>query len=359
MRSLGINVADDAVATRQSGDSDGVRPVELDLSENNTTLGVPRAVLEAMWARARTDDGIDPEAGFASAVSKRDGVPPDWILPGNGSLEMIHHVCRAFLKPGDRAVILGPTFGEFRLAVEAAGAIAVEFVADEAQDYRWDMSSVVRLVSVVRPAVVFLCNPNNPTGAYLSRDSVGAIREALGDGLLVVDEAYGDFLDDRWEIPEEWFVQGRLVVLRSVSKICSMQFLGLGYAVARPDLLAPVGEARQPGRLSAVTAAGGIAYLRDPGIAAGLRAVLREGKKLLVAGLSGAGYRVVTGPANFVMVRVGDARRARWELMRQAILVKDLESYGLPEYLRVATPAPAEVARVVRAFAGLKTASPA
>jgi histidinol-phosphate aminotransferase len=306
-----------------------------------------------MRRAARGYGGPDPEGEFVRAAADRDGVPPDWILPGNGSLELIHQVCRAVLKPRDRAAILGPTFGEFGLAARASGAITAEFLAGEDNGFRWDTAATVRFISAIRPAVLFLCNPNNPTGTYLIRTEVAAIREAVGEGLLILDEAYADFLDERWSIPPDWFAKGRLIVLRSVSKICAMQYLGLGYAVARPDVLAPAMEALAPARLNPVTAAGGAVYLKDPSIAGTVRAIVGEGKRLLTGGLSRLGFSVITGAANYIMVRVGNARNARWELLRRGILVKDLVSYGLPEYLRVAIPAPAEVQRVLKAFADL------
>jgi len=350
-------VGEDSIVKRIAGENGPARPVELDLSENNPTIGVPAAVLSAMRQAAKDGGGPDPAGDFIRAAAARDGVPPDWILPGNGSLELIHHVCRAFLRPGSRASVLGPTFGEFALAARNAGAVTVEFLADEADDFRLDPGAAIRMVSVVKPAVLFLCNPNNPTGEYLGKDAVGRIRDALGDGLLVLDEAYGDFVEERWAIPPEWFDRDRLIVLRSVSKVCAMQYLGAGYAVASPALLAPIAAARQPGAMNPVTAAGGAVYLRDPGIAAGIRVATREGMRILTGGLRNLGFRVVPGAANYVMVRVGDARRARWDLMHAGVLVKDLESYGLPEYLRVAAPAPGEVPRVVRAFSGLPAGS--
>jgi histidinol-phosphate aminotransferase len=204
---------------------------------------------------------------------------------------------------------------------------------------------------------VFLCNPNNPTGTYLSREEVGGIVEAVGDGLLVLDEACADFLDGRWTVPPGWIEDGRVVVLRSLSKVCSMYCMGLGYAVACPDVLARIRAARFPAILNGITAAGGVAYLDDPAIAERTREAVREGKGLLLDGLARLGLQVVPGAANFVMVKVGDSRRVRWALMRDGILVKDMESYGMPSFIRMAVPAPADVPRVMEAFARLARAA--
>jgi len=337
----------------------------LDLSENNSTLGVPPVVMASMRNASATGG-----PSFIAAASARGGVPVDHILPGNGTLELIHAACRAllahadrgggrkddFVIHGDHVAVMGPTFGEFRLAAEKAGAAVTEVPAAAENGFRWDIPEAARTIRSLRPAMVFVCNPNNPTGTYLSMGEAGELVAAAGAGTVILDEAYAGLVAARWPVPREWLDTGRLLVLRSVSKACALEFLGAGYAVGAPALIRRIAEARGDMEMNPVTAAGAAAYLADPGLERAAGEVLRASLVELAAALAAAGFRVLPAAANFTMVETGGARRFRWEMMRRGVLAKELDGYGLPGWIRIAAPPPGTVPVVARAFVAAREA---
>jgi len=323
----------------------------LDLSENNSTLGVPPQVMASM--RNATAAGA---SSFIAAASARDGVAADQVVAGNGTLELIHAACRALLSPGDRVAVLGPSFGEFGVGAEAAGAAVTEIRARSENGFRWDIADASRTLRALGPAAVFLCNPNNPTGTWLSRAEAGELVEASGDAVVVLDEAYAGLVAGRWPVPGEWIDSGRLLVLRSVSKACALEFLGAGYAVGAPALIRRVAAARGMAEMNPVTAAGAAAYLADHGLERAMGEILRASMAELSAELVAAGFRVLPAAANFTMVEVGGARRFRWEMMRLGVLAKELDGYGLPDWIRVAAPPPGMAAKVALVFVAAREA---
>ncbi len=321
----------------------------LDLSANVAPVPPPRRVMEAL---RRCSPFAYPDPSYRrlrEALGRMVRVGDDYVLPGNGATELIHLICRAFLSPERRVVVLGPTFGEYEWAARLAGACATILRAREEEGFVWSISEVVEHVRAARPRLLFLCNPNNPTGAYLARDDVGALLEALGDGLLVLDEAYLDFVESPWD-SLRWVDGGRLIVLRSVTKVFRLPGVRLGYAVGRPDVLDAVAAVQFAWSVNAYAEEAGVAAAESLDHVERVRQAVREAKRRLAAELSALGLRTVVGAANFLMVRVGDARMARLRLLRQGVSVRDCASFGLPAYVRVAVPAVDEVDRVARAF---------
>ncbi|HEY8477075.1 MAG TPA: aminotransferase class I/II-fold pyridoxal phosphate-dependent enzyme, partial [Chloroflexota bacterium] len=196
----------------------GLRPEDiLDFSTNVNPLGPPPGLGEALLE-------VDPAAypdrnalALRRALAERLAVTPDDLLVGNGSAEIIWLLALAALAPSDRVVIVGPTFGEYARAARLAGAEVVEYQAREDDAFVPDVAKVVDLVRVARPALLFVCNPNNPTGAYLGRDAVEMLLRAVGEGLLVLDEAYVRFVEDPWSATD-LVSRGNLVLLRSMTK---------------------------------------------------------------------------------------------------------------------------------------------
>lgn len=327
----------------------GLNPAEvLDLSANIAPLPPPPGVLEAL---CRCSAGAYPDPQYRrlrSALGRMLGVDDECILPGNGSAELIHLICRAFLGPGSHAVILGPTFSEYQRAALLAGSNVTVLTAREEEDFRWAMPEVMGAVRSLRPRLLFLCNPNNPTGVYLAQEDVATLLTHLEDGLLVLDEAYLDFVESPWHSPE-WLDQGGVMVLRSMTKAFALPGVRLGYALAHPDLLEAVRRQQPAWSVNAFAAAAGIAAAESCWHLDHVRRVVAEAKGRLAVGLAGLGLRVVAGAANFLMVDVGDAKTARLGLLRQGICVRDCSSFGLPSYIRLAVPAPEHVDRVLGA----------
>lgn len=314
----------------------GLRVGEVtDFSASINPLGPSARALEA----ARGVDLAaypDPECRkLRQAIGRAAGVDSGCVLPGNGSTELIHLLARAFLNPGDVALIFAPTFGEYDAACRVQG-VAPDTLPADAPGFRWDLAAALERIAARRPALAFLCNPNNPTGVYLPPDFVVAVAGALrdGGGLLVLDEAYVVFTDNPWDATP-LLALGNVVLLRSMTKDYALTGLRLGYLLAPESIIDRVRRYQYSWSVNGLAQAAGIAALSDAGPVARGREAVRVGKAYLADAARDLGLECVVGAANFLLFRVGDAAGVRGELLRRhKICVRDCASFGLPEYLR-------------------------
>ncbi len=329
----------------------GLRPEDvLDFSASTNAFGPPPGVAAALAACDVTrypDRGAAPLAG---ALAARDGVPADRVLAGNGAAGLIWALALAWLRPGDAAFVVGPTFGEYAIASRLARAEVVEwrYVPGTSEvPGTWKLAGAI---TAARPRLVWLCNPNNPTGAYLSAAEIAALLPAAPDALWVLDEAYRPFAADPWpSVP--LIERGNVALLRSLTKDCALPGVRLGYLLAGPDVIARVAAAQPPWSVSAAAIACGLAALDDGGHVARTTAALR-GEAIRLAGrLAGQGWPVLPSATHFMLIEVGDAAGARATLLRQhRIQVRNCASFGLPGFIRVAARLPEENERLIEAM---------
>jgi histidinol-phosphate aminotransferase len=308
----------------------GLKPDDvLDFSVNTNPLGPARAVLQAIrqadWTRYPGDDEAPLKLGLAQQV----GVDPSWVALGNGSAELVWLICLAVLRPGDCAAVLGPTFGEYARGARAVGA---------------------QVTQEPGPArLMFVCNPNNPTGAYLSRAHIEALLEADARRVLVLDEAYVSFVEDAWASQSLLSRHPNLVILRSLTKDHAVPGLRLGYLLAAPDLVRAIEAVRPPWSVNAGALKAGLAAL-SPGATRHVseaRRVVATSRCLLTQGFAQRGYAVAPSRANFVLVEVGDATVFRRRLLPKGLVVRDCTSFGLPAHVRIACRQPDECQRLL------------
>jgi histidinol-phosphate aminotransferase len=316
----------------------GVDPgTVLDFSVNSNPLGTSPRAFRAMQL---VDPSVYPDSGclrLSAALAAAHDVAPDNILVGNGSVELIWLLAQTYLHIGDTALIVGPTFGEYAAGVLRTGASVVQHDADEQRAFVPDVDALVALIRETGPRLVFLCNPNNPTGQMLEHDDIRRLLSALGDALLLVDEAYVDLADGVESVTPLLRDDARLVVLRSLTKSHGLAGLRLGYLVAAPEITAAVAQAQPPWTVNAFAQAAGIAALGDDEhLQAGQR-LARRARARLVDGFAQLGLSCVPTRTSYWLVRVGDGRHVRDELLRRGIMVRDCGSFGLPAYIRVAS----------------------
>jgi histidinol-phosphate aminotransferase len=250
------------------------------------------------------------------------------------------------LGEGSRAVVLAPTFGEYEAAARQAGAEVVPLQAEESKGFIWDISAACREVRRQEPGLVFLCNPNNPTGLYLERDKVEALAEAAGKGLLVLDEAYISFVPGAWE-SRQLLSRGNVVILRSMTKDYALTGLRLGYALCAGDIARALLASQPSWSVNALAQAAGVSALADrEHLRRGIGCV-EEGKSYLQTELRALGYEILPSAANFLLVKVGDATSLRGQLLSQGICVRDGTSFGLPEYIRIGVRTLPECQRLI------------
>lgn len=331
----------------------GFRPVEiLDFSVSTNPLGPSPLVRAALSEVDPSRYPDDRAADLCAALAAREGLPADCVLAGNGSSELIWLTALAYLDPGDRALIVGPTYGEYERAVRQAAADPIAWRADPRTGFAVDREAVIAAAVHAGVKLLFLGNPNNPTGVLLPREELAQLAAALPDTLVAIDEAYLPF------VPDAASTAGlvgfpNILLIRSLTKDGGLAGLRLGYALAGPSIIRALAALRPPWSVSSAAQAAGLAALRDEGHRRrGLDEVARA-KALLEDGFGGLGLPVTAGAANFLLVRVGDGARFRDRLLRRGICVRDCASFGLPEFVRVGVRPVAECRRLIAAVTDL------
>ena len=322
-------------------------------------LEAAKEELESAWLYP-----VAPYADFRADVARFAGTNAGRIVPANGTQALIGTVASAFLLPGDRVVVPELTFGLYALISAARGA-AVHRVPMQ-PDLRIDLEVLVGKAREVEAKLVWVCDPNNPTGLTISRHEWEVFLERLPEGCVVVaDEAYVDYLPPDRRVGRELDVaDGRpVIVLRSFSKFFGLAGLRLGYAIADEDLVAHLSVVDEPFNVSCAALAAGRASLRATEPAQHRRGDVAEARARLVEGLRQAGAEPHPSEANFVLACVDcdDAMLAE-ELARSGILVRPGSEFGLPRHLRITVGPTPLMERVTselrRAFAAVRAESP-
>jgi histidinol-phosphate aminotransferase len=307
----------------------------VDFSVNSNPFGPSPHVLEALRS---VDISSYPDrdcSELTDLLAAANRVSPRQVLVGNGTSEIIWLVAQAFLSPGQEVIIAGPTFGEYRRAAAALGARIREIRAD-APDFLPPLEEIIRGVEQDQPRLVFLCNPNNPSGSYLPPEAVSRLAAACGPGaILVLDEAYrafvaGDFFPG---LPE-----GNCLVLRSMTKDFALAGLRLGYVLGNPEWIKRIRSFQPAWSVNAMALAAGAAALADLDYYRKTLHELSGLKMVFFSQLKHLGYTLVPSDLHFGLVQAGGpACEIRRRLLKQALQVRDCASFGLPDYIRVST----------------------
>lgn len=332
----------------------GIRPEALlDFSVNKNPLGVSPRAMRAVGLVEPSEYPDSRCLRLRAGLAAAHDVQPDEVLVGNGSVELIWLLGQVYLAPGDDVVIVGPTFGEYDAAARRAGARITQVDATEETAFRPILQEIVETIRQAEPRVVYLCNPNNPTGQALELDDVRYLLEVLGNGLLVVDEAYVELADGVESVVALGRSDPRLVVLRSLTKSHGLAGLRLGYLIGAAGVVEALGQAQPPWSVNAFAQAAGVAALGDDTHVTEGRRLARRARTMLVDGLERLGLTCVPSRASYWLVKVGDGRQVRDEMLRRGILVRDAGSFGLPAYIRVAARPIDECERLLAVLAGL------
>jgi histidinol-phosphate aminotransferase len=269
------------------------------------------------------------------------------LVCGNGTNELIWTIARTYLKPGLKAAIIGPTFGEYHIASHAVGATIIEARAQAEVHFQPDSSMLSAWIQKERPRLVWLCNPNNPTGAWLNRSQIRHIVEVCEnvDALLVIDESYQHFLfpAESYSAVEllEAAPESQVIVMRSLTKDFALAAVRLGYLVSSVEIATEVTAQLPAWNVSGIAQAAGSAALADQAHLKTTLDQLAAERKEFFHALKQTGLTVIPSRTHFCLLHVGDARRVRQQLLTRKILVRDCTSFGLSQFIRVATrPAP-------------------
>ncbi|MFO8154132.1 histidinol-phosphate transaminase [Thioalkalivibrio sp.] len=328
------------------------------LASNENALGPsPRAVEAA--GRALGNLHIYPDGnGLAlkEALAERHGVVPEQVTLGNGSNEVLELVARTWLAPGRNAVYSRHAFAVYPLVVQAVaaeGRAAAARPADSGQPYGHDLDAMAAEVDA-DTRVVFVANPNNPTGTWLTATALERfITQMPAETLVVVDEAYAEYVEHP-DYPDttRWLQRfPNLLVTRSFSKIHGLAGLRLGYAVSSVAVAELMNRVRQPFNVNTLAQAAGLAAISDTGHVAESVRMNRDGLQQLGAGLRQRGIGFIPSVGNFLTFDIAEAPGPVYErLLREGVIVRPVANYGLPTHLRVTVGTPKENERFLRAL---------
>lgn len=261
-------------------------------------------------------------------------VCPGNIIFGNGSDEVMELAVHAFMNHNEEAIIAEPTFLEYRLIVEAAGDCikTVPLV-----HFKYDLDAM-RSAVTERTKLIFIANPDNPTGSYLTGSQIDKFMEGLpGDVIVVMDEAYYEFVA-AGDYPDtlKYLKDKNVIILRTFSKAYGLAGLRIGYGVAKAELIDAMNRVRQPFNVNTLAQVGALESLDDDGHLKRSVAAVWKGKKFLCRNLDKMGLSYIPSETNFILVDVQeDGRNIFEKLLRHGVIVRDMKPYKLDNYIRV------------------------
>jgi histidinol-phosphate aminotransferase len=319
------------------------------LASNENPLGMSpkarQAVEKAVSGVERYPDQFD----LIAKVAERCGVAQNQVVLGNGSNDVLDLVARVFLAPGRSAVFAQHAFAVYPLATLSTGA---ELIATPAKNYGHDLDA---MRAAIRPdtRIVWIANPNNPTGNFLPYAEVRAFLASVPkDVVVVLDEAYNEYIPAAERIDTATWLKDfpNLLICRTFSKIYGLAGLRVGYGLASPEVADLMNRVRQPFNVNNLALAGALAALDDHEFLTASHELNRRGMAQLVAAFDRLRLEYIPSCGNFVTFRAGDADTVNQKLLKQGVIVRPIAGYGLPEWLRVTIGTEAENARFIEAL---------
>jgi histidinol-phosphate aminotransferase len=317
---------------REYGITDSIK-----LASNENPLGPSPKALEAIQAACRNIHRYPDEPGYQLLHRLADtlAVSPEQIVIGNGSDEILDLLSLSLLQPEDEVLIPQPSFLMYTIVVQSAGAVPVTVPLN---GLSIDLDAMLAKVGP-RTRMIFICNPNNPTGTLIAQPAFESFIGALpSDIVVVVDEAYVDFVrDNRW-LPNHFYLDTEPVVitLRTFSKAYGLAGLRVGYGVMVTAMAEILNRVRMPFNVNALAQAGATAALGDIDFLQRTIALVHQELDFLYAELRKRRLRYFPTQSNFFLIDVEqDARQVFEKFLRQGVIVRPMTDYGFPRYIRI------------------------
>lgn len=313
------------------------------LSYNESPYGpsplVSKAIQEASREISRYGDPYQKK--LVEELSIYTGCPENQIVFGNGADELIDLVCRAFLNPGDEVLIPLPIFGTYLIDPKLANACVQTIPPTE--NLEVDLEELLKRITATTKMIV-LCNPNNPTGRLIPSKEISSwMRKIPSDILVVIDEAYAEYVNDVEYYPA-WDDLGEfsnLMVIRTFSKIFGLAGARLGYGIASRQIVEPIEICRKVANINSFAAAAGIAALKDKTFVESVKKKNNEERDRLSRALTSLGYSVIPSQTNFLMVHFGPDAKKIWKYLKdEGIFTRS--DWNLAEYIRISLGSPEE-----------------
>ena len=322
------------------------------LASNENPLGPSPAALAAMQ-RALANINLYPDGNafyLKHKLAEKLGVQTANLLLGNGSNEIIEFVGHALLEPGVDVIVSQYCFAVYPLVTKLFRA---NLISVPARDYGHDLPAMLKAITR-QTRVVFVANPNNPTGTLAPvADILSLVKEVPPHVLLVMDEAYIEFLDESIDLLPLIRRGGKpnLLLMRTFSKIFGLAGLRIGYGLGHPELIASLEKVRQPFNINSIAQAGALAALDDAEHLKKTRRNNAQGLQFFAEAFRKMALEYIPSAANFILVRVGDGHRIFERLQQQGIIVRPMAGYQLPEWIRISIGTPEQNQRCLAALA--------
>jgi len=306
------------------------------LASNENPLGPSPAALAAMQ-NVLANLNLYPDGSafyLKEALAKKLKLPATHLTLGNGSNEIIEFVGHAYMGPGVDVVVSQYCFAVYPLVTKLFGA---NLISVPAKNYGHDLAAILRAITP-QTRVVFVANPNNPTGTVVSpAELTRFVEQVPANVLLVLDEAYIEFLDNAADLVAtvRSGTRPNLLLMRTFSKIFGLAGLRIGYGIAHPDLIATFEKVRQPFNINSIAQAGALAALDDSAHVKRTRENNVRGLKLFDREFRELGLENIPSAANFILVRVRDGQRVFEEMQKLGVIVRPMGGYQLGEWIRI------------------------
>lgn len=322
------------------------------LASNENPLG-PAEQVRAAIRELASGVHLYPDSNryhLKNALADFLGLDPEWLFLGNGSDEIIKLLAEAYYRPGDEVIVAKPTFSVYEYAARLMGANVL--VVPAADGYRHDLKRMAEAVTEKTKAI-FICNPNNPTGTIIShRQLQEFIKQVPERVLVVIDEAYSDYVDDPdYGQGMDYVSSGRVLILRTFSKIYGMAGLRVGYGIGAPSLLQWLERVKEPFSMNIIAQHAAIAALKAVDHLTESRRMNTEGKSQIYRGLEELGLTYLPTQANFILFQVPVESQAVYDgMLRLGVILRMADSFGLPRHLRVTMGTPEQNRRFLTAL---------
>ncbi len=337
---------------RELGISDSIK-----LASNENPVGPSPAVVEAIMQNAGKVSRY-PDGGcyyLKSALAGHLGVSPGEIVVGNGSNEVIELAIRAFVRTGDEVLSARGAFLVYDLATRAAGGVSRQVPL---RDLTHDLEALAGAVTD-RTRIIFVSNPNNPTGTVVTAGEVETFLDSVPPEVLkVFDEAYYEYVD-RDDFPDAVsLISGgkheNIVVMRTFSKAYGLAGLRIGYGVADKGIIEVLNKVRQPFNVNFMAQVAAMAALQDQEHLQRVVSLCSRERERLAASLGDMGLKPVPSETNFILVQVDrDGREVYQDLLKRGVIVRAMHAYGFPDHIRVTVGTPEENDRFLQALSAV------
>ncbi|HHV34633.1 MAG TPA: histidinol-phosphate transaminase [Syntrophomonadaceae bacterium] len=319
------------------------------MASNENPLGPSPAVIEALKAAApRVYNYPDSNCYYLKReMASFFSLSEDHFIFGNGADEIIKMIGEAFLNPGDEVIHAWPTFSEYIFATKLMGAKPCSVPVGE--NFQHDLDKISEQIGS-KTKLIFICNPNNPTGTIIRRQEMLDFFEKIpSDIVVVVDEAYYEYVTDpQCSSAVDLINKNRVIVLRTFSKIYGLAGLRIGYGIANPEIISIIDRVREPFNVNLMAQEAAVAALRDQDHVSQSKEIVIDGKAYLYRQFDRLGLKYIPSETNFIFVNIKrDSRKVFTALLKEGVIIRTGDIFDQPNYIRVTVGTPEQNKRFI------------